>query len=563
MNKCATNDGENERKKERKSAKSTRARMSGARGRGNIATPNASSEGNNTDPSNELLEQANEFLSNSPERQKSKDAEEDSKSESESEWTTVVSKSNGRNNNARQGSNKRNLYLDTSTLNMMKSSGKDHSPTAALSPMTKVIREAEKFVSREENRNGKGTSKGNNGKQSQRNLEFDSDTTNNNKKERDWQQQPKQRSSPNNKKVKNIKNITSPPPKVKMHQRKIELEDDDYFSEGGGTPSPNAGRKNEYFATKGPGDSKETNSSSKISNKNNKNEINNSNTKTATFNAAVKITTPPSLSSSPPASEPAFATRRGNQGRSAVSFQNLSRQSSVDQMEAMFSPSDALDAFGMPSPSGSMSNLFAEGKDEGDELSQRGKKLGKHMKIMRKESVSQIDSILEGDELDPARYDDEEDDDDENDDGRSDNSFDSDRQRRGAKGGGFGSPFKTRNVAFVNDRNDSESEKKNANNDENLDELYTLKHKVMEKFSAYKDQPDFTLEKAQEMLKKAEILLAEDAKSALEIDQRLMVLEQELREMRQDATIFFYGVGGVFLAWTGMKVIGYVASVFG
>ena len=121
--------------------------MSGARGRGNIATPNASSEGNNTDPSNELLEQANEFLSNSPERQKSKDAEEDSKSESESEWTTVVSKSNGRNNNARQGSNKRNLYLDTSTLNMMKSSGKDHSPTAALSPMTKVIREAEKFVS--------------------------------------------------------------------------------------------------------------------------------------------------------------------------------------------------------------------------------------------------------------------------------------------------------------------------------------------------------------------------------------------------------------------------------
>ena len=67
----------------------------------------------------------------------------------------------------------------------------------------------------------------------------------------------------------------------------------------------------------------------------------------------------------------------------------------------------------------------------------------------------------------------------------------------------------------------------------------------------------------QEMLKKAEILLAEDAKSALEIDQRLMVLEQELREMRQDATIFFYGVGGVFLAWTGMKVIGYVASVFG
>ena len=115
----------------------------------------------------------------------------------------------------------------------------------------------------------------------------------------------------------------------------------------------------------------------------------------------------------------------------------------------------------------------------------------------------------------------------------------------------------------MNDRNDSESEKKNANNDENLDELYTLKHKVMEKFSAYKDQPDITLEKAQEMLKKAEILLAEDAKSALEIDQRLMVLEQELREMRQDATIFFYGVGGVFLAWTGMKVIGYVASVFG
>ena len=79
-------------------------------------------------------------------------------------------------------------------------------------------------------------------------------------------------------------------------------------------------------------------------------------------------------------------------------------------MEAMFSPSDASDAFGMPSPSGSMSNLFAESGDEGDELSQRGKKLGKHVKIMRKESISQIDSILEGEEYDPARHDDEDDD---------------------------------------------------------------------------------------------------------------------------------------------------------
>ena len=33
------------------------------------------------------------------------------------------------------------------------------------------------------------------------------------------------------------------------------------------------------------------------------------------------------------------------------------------------------------------------------------------MKIMRKESISQIDSILEGEEYDPARHDDEDDDD--------------------------------------------------------------------------------------------------------------------------------------------------------
>jgi uncharacterized Rmd1/YagE family protein len=121
---------------------------------------------------------------------------------------------------------------------------------------------------------------------------------------------------------------------------------------------------------------------------------------------------------------------------------------------------------------------------------------------------------------------------------------------------------------------DSEGERKEAgiidnkmnndeNLDENLDELYALKDKVTEKFFAYKNKPDFTLQQAQEMLKKAEELLAGDAKSALEIDQRLMLLEQELREMRQDATIFFYGVGGIFLAWTGMKVVGYVWSFFG
>ena len=95
---------------------------------------------------------------------------------------------------------------------------------------------------------------------------------------------------------------------------------------------------------------------------------------------------------------------------------------------------------------------------------------------MRKESISQIDSILEGEEYDPARHDDEDDDD------RSETSFDSDRQRRktttssrsqGAKGGGFGSPFKTRNKAFANDADDSEGERKEAgiidtkmNNDE-------------------------------------------------------------------------------------------------
>lgn len=540
--------------------------------------PLSVSEDNNTDNSTELLEQASEFLLNSPEKNTKKNEnnkgsspnEKDTMSEnsekntrsSESEWTTVVSKRN-------------HLYLDTSKMNT-KSLGGDRQQQAspvALSPMTKVIREAEKFVSRNgrndaENNNATTNNiTNNNGKgKSNRNLDFDSAT--NNTTEEEWQQPKSKRKN----------NITSPPPKVKMHQKKIELQDDDYFSESGGTPSPSAGRKNQYFANKKVGSTtttkKANGSKENEPNREKTNNNNENNNKTVTFNTTATTIAPSSLSSSSaPGSEPAFATRGDNKGRSAVSFQNLSRQSSVDQMEAMFSPSDASDAFGMPSPSGSMSNLFAESGDEGDELSQRGKKLGKHVKIMRKESISQIDSILEGEEYDPARHDDEDDDD------RSETSFDSDRQRRktttssrsqGAKGGGFGSPFKTRNKAFANDVDDSEGERKEAgiidnkmNNDENLDELYALKDKVTEKFFAYKNKPDFTLQQAQEMLKKAEELLAGDAKSALEIDQRLMLLEQELREMRQDATIFFYGAGGIFLAWTGMKVVGYVWSFFG
>jgi hypothetical protein len=463
------------------------------------------------------------------------------------------------------------------TKSLGEDTGQQQASPVALSPMTKVIREAEKFVSRNDAENNNATTNNNNnnnGKgKSNRNLDFDSAT--NNTTEEEWQQPKSKRKN----------SITSPPPKVKMHQKKIELQDDDYFSESGGTPSPSAGRKNQYFANKKVGSTtttKKANGSKE--NEPNREKTNNNyenNNKTVTFNTTATTNAPSSLSSSSaPGSEPAFATRGDNKGRSAVSFQNLSRQSSVDQMEAMFSPSDASDAFGMPSPSGSMSNLFAESGDEGDELSQRGKNLGKHVKIMRKESISQIDSILEGEEYDPARHDDEDDDDsDEDGDDRSETSFDSDRQRRktttssrsqGAKGGGFGSPFKTRNKAFANDVDDSEGERKEAgiidnkmNNDENLDELYALKDKVTEKFFAYKNKPDFTLQQAQEMLKKAEELLAGDAKSALEIDQRLMLLEQELREMRQDATIFFYGAGGIFLAWTGMKVVGYVWSFFG
>ncbi|CAL6270065.1 unnamed protein product [Bathycoccus prasinos] len=552
-------------------------------GVGKGARPLSVSEDNNTDNSTELLEQASEFLLNSPEKNTKKNKnnkgsspnEKDTISEnsekntrsSESEWTTVVSKRN-------------HLYLDTSKMNT-KTLGEDRQQQAspvALSPMTKVIREAKKFVSRngrndaENNNATTNNNNNNNGKgKSNRNLDFDSAT--NNTTEEEWQQPKSKRKN----------NITSPPPKVKMHQKKIELQDDDYFSESGGTPSPSAGRKNQYFSNKKVGSTTTTTKKANGSKENEHNQPktnnnNENNNKTVTFNTTATTIAPSSLSSSSaPGSEPAFATRGDNKGRSAVSFQNLSRQSSVDQMEAMFSPSDASDTFGMPSPSGSMSNLFAESGDEGDELSQRGKKLGKHVKIMRKESISQIDSILEGEEYDRARHDDEDDDDsDEDDDDRSETSFDSDRQRRktttssrsqGAKGGGFGSPFKMRNKAFANDADDSEGERKEAgiidtkmNNDENLDELYALKDKVTEKFFAYKNKPDFTLQQAQEMLKKAEELLAGDAKSALEIDQRLMLLEQELREMRQDATIFFYGVGGIFLAWT---VVGYVWSFFG
>jgi len=513
-------------------------------GVGKGARPLSVSEDNNTDNSNELLEQASEFLLNSPEKNTKKNKnnkgsspnEKDTISEnsekntrsSESEWTTVVSKRN-------------HLYLDTSKMNtksLGEDTGQQQASPVALSPMTKVIREAEKFVSRNDAENNNATTNNNNnnnGKgKSNRNLDFDSAT--NNTTEEEWQQPKSKRKN----------SITSPPPKVKMHQKKIELQDDDYFSESGGTPSPSAGRKNQYFANKKVGSTtttkKANGSKENEPNREKTNNNNENNNKTVTFNTTATAIAPSSLSSSSaPGSEPAFATRGDNKGRSAVSFQNLSRQSSVDQMEAMFSPSDASDAFGMPSPSGSMSNLFAESGDEGDELSQRGKKLGKHVKIMRKESISQIDSILEGEEYDPARHDDEDDDDsDEDDDDRSETSFDSDRQRRktttssrsqGAKGGGFGSPFKTRNKAFANDVDDSEGERKEAgiidnkmnndkNLDENLDELYALKDKVTEKFFAYKNKPDFTLQQAQEMLKKAEELLAGDAKSALEIDQR-------------------------------------------
>jgi hypothetical protein len=551
--------------------------MSGVMEEGSKKKPRSISADNNTDNSNELLEQATEFLLNSPEKKKKESGEgerektrgagkdDDDDDDDKSEWTTVVSRGNSTN---KSPTAKRHLYLDTKQImnnNNNKSLGKDQgqqtSPTNALSPMTKVIREAEKFISREE----KDTSKTNNkGKSSQRNLDFDAAIN-------DIEEAKSKKKSNNN--------ITSPPPKVKMHQKKIEMrdQDDDYFSESGGTPSPSAGRKNGYFTNKADStQTKETNGRKEKEN----NRSNNENNKTVTFNTAARTIAPPSVSSSSPTSEPAFATRSSNQGRSAVSFQNLSRQSSVDQMEAMFSPSDALDAFGMPSPSGSMSNFLSESGDEGDDLSQRGKKLAKHVKIIRQESVSQIDSILEGEEYDPARHDDEEDSD-EDEDGKSATCSDSDKQRRKSatssrnqqiKGGGFGSPFKTRNKAFASgsDVDDSDYDRTNAthikakrNTDEDLDELYTMKDKVTEHFFAYKNKPDFTLEQAQEMLKKAEELLAGDAKSALEIDQRLMLLEQELREMRQDATIFFYGLGGICLAWTGMKVIGYVASFFG
>jgi len=551
--------------------------MSGVIGEGSKKKPRSISADNNTDNSNELLEQATEFLWDSPgkkkkesgegEREKTRGAgkDDDGLSSSSSEWTTVVSRGNNTN---KSPAAKRHLYLDTKQImnnnNNNKSLGKDQgqqtSPTNALSPMTKVIQEAEKFISREE----KDTSKTNNkGKPSQRNLNFDAAIN-------DIEEAKSKKKS---------NNITSPPPKVKMHQKKIEMrdQDDDYFSESGGTPSPSAGRKNGYFTNKADStQTKETNGRKEKEN----NRSNNENNKTVTFNTAARTIAPSHVSSSPPTSEPAFATRSSNQGRSAVSFQNLSRQSSVDQMEAMFSPSDALDAFGMPSPSGSMSNFLSESGDEGDDLSQRGKNLGKHVKIIRQESVSQIDSILEGEEYDPARHDEEEDSN-TDEDGKSATCFDSDTQRRESatssrnqqiKGGGFGSPFKTRNKAFASgsDVDDSDYDRTNVthnkakrNTDKDLDELYTMKDKVTEHFFAYKNKPDFTLEQAQEMLKKAEELLAGDAKSALEIDQRLMLLEQELREMRQDATIFFYGVGGIFLAWTGMKVIGYVASFFG
>lgn len=550
--------------------------MSGVIGEGSKKKPRSISADNNTDNSNELLEQATEFLWDSPgkkkkesgegEREKTRGAgkDDDGLSSSSSEWTTVVSRGNNTN---KSPAAKRHLYLDTKQImnnNNNKSLGKDQgqqtSPTNALSPMTKVIQEAEKFISREE----KDTSKTNNkGKSSQRNLDFDAAIN-------DIEEAKSKKKS---------NNITSPPPKVKMHQKKIEMrdQDDDYFSESGGTPSTSAGRKNGYFTNKADWtQTKETNGRKEKEN----NRSNNENNKTVTFNTAARTIAPSHVSSSPPTSEPAFATRSSNQGRSAVSFQNLSRQSSVDQMEAMFSPSDALDAFGMPSPSGSMSNFLSESGDEGDDLSQRGKNLGKHVKIIRQESVSQIDSILEGEEYDPARHDEEEDSN-TDEDGKSATCFDSDTQRRESatssrnqqiKGEGFGSPFKTRNKAFASgsDVDDSDYDRTNVthnkakrNTDKDLDELYTMKDKVTEHFFAYKNKPDFTLEQAQEMLKKAEELLAGDAKSALEIDQRLMLLEQELREMRQDATIFFYGVGGIFLAWTGMKVIGYVASFFG
>ena len=79
---------------------------------------------------------------------------------------------------------KRNhLYLDTSKMNT-KSLGEDRQQQAspvALSPMTKVIREAEKFVSRngrndaENNIATTNNSNNNNGKgKSNRNLDFDS-----------------------------------------------------------------------------------------------------------------------------------------------------------------------------------------------------------------------------------------------------------------------------------------------------------------------------------------------------------------------------------------------------
>jgi len=442
--------------------------------------------------------------------------------EANEKWTTVTKKRNNKNNNK----NSSNNGSPSSLLNNFAQSGD------LLSPTTKVIKEASEFLSNDDDKRQKSKKK-----PTQRNLGFDNNNNNNN--------------NDNNNNDNNNK-ITSPPPKVKL-LKKISLSDDDYFSESGGTPSPNAQARNEYFTKKKPDELKSK--SKKGNNNDDKKSEEEVNFRTTTMTIDNddgdgddnKIT---------------FEKRKNHHQRSAISFSNLSRESSMDQMEALFSPSDALDAFGMPSPPASPEGSVRRG------AKLLGTKL--HLKLSRKESVSQIDSILEKNENDG---------DDINDGdkgGKGDNSS-SDIPRGG--GGGFGSPFKKNNEAFESksmrcdgktneiDTNNKKTVTKNNNNnnkiitEENLD-LSLFKKVMEEKFLNYKTNEDFTLEKALEMLKKAELLLSQDAKSALEIDVRLVKLEQELREMRQDLTLFLYGIGGIFLAWFSMKAFYWFASFF-
>ena len=103
---------------------------------GSKKKPRSISADNNTDNSNELLEQATEFLLNSPEKKKKESGEgerektrgagkdDDDDDDDKSEWTTVVSRGNNTN---KSPAAKRHLYLDTKQImnnNNNKSLGK-------------------------------------------------------------------------------------------------------------------------------------------------------------------------------------------------------------------------------------------------------------------------------------------------------------------------------------------------------------------------------------------------------------------------------------------------------